>query len=121
MSARDTRTRREVASLSSGASSSLAARFYLGPKFQGLSLLVHVPYVAIAQSPRGGNTEVTDVTSSVTSYFFTISPVKRPKELRLEVDTCDNVVKERVISGLANKSKINIILASLANKKWGKI
>ena len=42
-------------------------------------------------------------------------------ELRLEVDTCDNVVKERVISGLANKSKVNIILASLANKKWGKI
>ena len=92
----------------------------MGPKLQGLSLLVHVPYVAIAQLPRGGNTEVTDVTSSVTSYFFTISPVKRPKELRLEEDTCDNVVKERVISGLANKSKVNIILASLANKKWGK-
>ena len=119
MSARDTRTRREVASLSSGASSSLAACSYLGTKLEGLSLLVHIPYVAIAQSPRGGNTEVTDVTSSVTSYFFTISPVKRPKELRLEVDTCDNVVKERVISGLANKSKVNIILASLANKKMG--
>ena len=83
--------------------------------------MVHVPYVDIAQSPREGNTEVTDVTSSVTAYFFTISPVKRPKELRLEVDTCDNVVKERVISGLANKSKANTILASLANKKWGKI
>lgn len=83
--------------------------------------MVHAPYVAIAQSPTGGNTEVTDVTSSVTAYFFTISPVKRPMELRLEVDTCDNVVKERVISGLANKSKVNIILASLANKKWGKI
>ena len=79
--------------------------------------MVHAPYVAIAQSPRGGNTEITDVTA----YFFTISPVKRPKELRLEVDTCDNVVKERVISGLANKSKANTILASLANKKWGKI
>ena len=88
---------------------------------QGLSLLEHIPYVSIAQFPRGGNTEVTDVTSSVISYFFTISPVKRPKELRLEEDTCDNVVKERVIGGLANKSKVNIILASLANKKWGKI
>ena len=80
-----------------------------------------VPYVAITQPPREGNTEVTDDTSLVTPYFFTISPVKRPKELRLEVDTCDDVVKERVISGLANKSKANIILASLANKIWGKI
>ena len=117
MSARDTRTRREVASLSSGASSSLAACCYLGTKLEGLSLLVHIPYVAIAQSPTGGNTEVTDVTSSVTSYFFIISPVKRPKELRLEVDTCDNVVKEGFISGLANKSKANITSASLANKQ----